>query len=166
MTSHADVARLVGEDRAFQEAYWSAQRLCWGLMGGLLLAALLGLLGAEGPFAHRHVRAGSAQLDHPRTMRWNAPDQLMIRARPAADGWINLQLPADFADRFELEGSTPEAAASLAGPAGAILRFRAATPQPGLIILRLRPRVPLALYRAQVRTSTGSALPLTVLILP
>lgn len=75
----------IGEDRAFQERFWSAERAAWIAFAGFLVAALLGFLGAGGPFSRVTVRTGPASVEYPRVARMHAIDHIDIRFAPGSE---------------------------------------------------------------------------------
>jgi hypothetical protein len=85
----------IEEDPDHEQREWLLQRIGWALVGGLLLAGMLGLFGG-GPLTHatlRHPQAG-LQVSYDRYIRRNASTSLRVIVEPEADGrtarfWIS-----------------------------------------------------------------------------
>lgn len=60
----------VDDDRAFQEKFWTFQRVAWALMALILLAALAGTTGSGGPLAHAEASGPGGSIEYPRIARW------------------------------------------------------------------------------------------------
>ena len=75
----------VHEDMRLVRRSWVVQRIGWGVMAALLLAALLGLFGT-GPLSRATATApgGAVTLDYDRFGRYLGPATLLIRVGPGA----------------------------------------------------------------------------------
>lgn len=75
-----------GQDLAFQRREWRAERIGWLAIAGLVLAAMLGLLG-DGPLSSTSADSpdGSIHLIYQRFGRVTATQALRIRFHPVAD---------------------------------------------------------------------------------
>ena len=100
----------VDQDLRFQRREWLAQRVGWGLMALVLVAALTGLFG-RGPAAARHATAAdrSMRVDYDRFVRKHAPSALEVTLAPAAvaGGGTAVWLDRRWADRVRVERITP-----------------------------------------------------------
>ena len=107
MRDEASVARLIGEDRPFQEAYWSFQRVAWFSFAALVAFALAGGMGGEGPLARQSLTSGSAVIDAPRVMRWEANDEIRIREATSPRESIAVVLSPALTDTLQIETISP-----------------------------------------------------------
>jgi len=75
----------INQDLAFQRRSWSLQRIGWGLIALVLIAALLGLFG-HGPLSEATTDDPSLpiRLAYERFGRFGSPLVLRIRVEPAA----------------------------------------------------------------------------------
>lgn len=110
------------EHRAFQEHFWSAQRVAWVVFGLFLVAAMLGLTGAGGPLSRSLVPLGDGAIDYPRIARWQAAEQLVLRLAPGPEQ-RTLRLSPDFTGTLQVDSIYPEPARSVTGPDGTRLTF-------------------------------------------
>ena len=70
-------------DLAFQERFWTAQRVSWLVFGAIIVAALAGLSGRGGVFAHAVISNETASLEYSRFMRWEASDRMTLVLPPS-----------------------------------------------------------------------------------
>jgi hypothetical protein len=88
---------------------WIAERCGVALMAGVVLVAVLGLLG-PGRLS-RQVKTsadGRLSVEHHTVQRHQAPARLLIDVAPSASGVIRLRLSRSFTDRVDVEQITPE----------------------------------------------------------
>jgi hypothetical protein len=100
----------LNEDPRFQVRSWTAERVGWTVMTGIVLAALAGWIG-PGPLGHRKVEASNGfRVDYDRYIRTEAPATLRLRLPPRAAGikgahfWLTL----DFVRHVHLQTITPQ----------------------------------------------------------
>ena len=72
----------INQDLCFQQRMWILQRLGWGVMACLILAALVGLLGS-GPLASRTLDSPQQRfrLEYQRFLRHRAPTRLLLQVK-------------------------------------------------------------------------------------
>ena len=70
---------VIEQDLRFQQRMWVVQRVGWGVIACVLVAALLGLLGS-GPLASRTLESsqGGFRLEYERFLRHHAPTRLHL----------------------------------------------------------------------------------------
>lgn len=101
------------ENRAFQERFWTIQRVAWGFYLLAILLALLGATGRSGPFAQGHARIGTAQITWPRITRRGTPDTLTVLL--GAGTAPELTIGAELATVFQIESILPHPAMESGG---------------------------------------------------
>lgn len=129
----------IDQDLAFERRSWRVERLGWALMALLLLAALLGLLGA-GPLSTAEVRTADAALvvRYERFVHREAPTELELHLVPVpspADGLTRLWVGRDLAGALEVRSISPEPR-SVEATADRVLYALAAS-GPGTVRVRL-----------------------------
>jgi hypothetical protein len=72
----------IDQDLGFQQRMWVLQRLGWGVMVCIILAALVGLLGS-GPLASRTLDSPQRgfRLEYQRFLRHRAPTRLLLQMK-------------------------------------------------------------------------------------
>lgn len=152
----------LAEDRRFQERFWTAERVAWGVFSLVLAAALAGLTGAGGVLSNATRQVGDARIAYPAISRWTASDTLSIE--PGAAETLAVRLGPDFLDGFEIETVWPEPASSVSTPEGLRLQFRVEGEAAAPITLGLQARkAGRVRYEVAVNGTTAS---LSTLILP
>lgn len=102
-----EIDEHIGEQRTF----WVIQRVAWALLGLVILAATLGLLGSSGPLHSRTTGAGSAlEVRHPRVQR--LASDMTIELRVSVTDSVSVVLPASFFRDHRLDAWTPEPASA------------------------------------------------------
>jgi hypothetical protein len=99
-------------DIAYHRKEWRAQRFAWVVMLLLVIAALLGLLGAPGWLGTATTTAadGSIEIEYDRISRYHAPTELVIAVDPAfvEDSEIRLWIGAGYAESLSIDAIVPE----------------------------------------------------------
>lgn len=113
----------VGEDRAWQEKFWTAQRVGWIAMTVFILAALLGVTGKGGPVASASARSGDASIDYPRITRWQSDEEISLRLPGSASGRVEVLLSPEFSRLFSIKSIVPEPSSSETTASGNAYRF-------------------------------------------
>jgi len=111
----------------FQHWFWRVQRLAWGLLALLGMAAVAGLTGGQGYFAEQTVQGPNFALSAPRIMRRQADAAITIILTATAPQAV-VQFDAAFADTFRIVAMTPPPVSAFATPDGAAYRFDLAGP--------------------------------------
>lgn len=131
----------LGQDLPFQRRSWLVQRVGWGIVLLLLLAAAAGLLGS-GPLSEETARSadGALGVRYGRFVRHRAPTTLQLQLAPgvADQGQVRLWLDLQYLDGLTIENVFPEPERVEAGPGRAIYVFTLASPdQPATITFNL-----------------------------
>lgn len=97
------------QDPEFQEKEWRVQRVAWGIMFLVVLAAALGAFG-HGPLAHAQVSApdDSFELKYNRVARHRAPEELEITVNRPPTDTIGLSFDAQYIGSINVEDIIPE----------------------------------------------------------
>lgn len=133
-----DYAKVMRHHRAA----WRAERIGWGVMAILLVAAMLGLFG-DGPLSR--ARAGSDRafgIEYHRLVRSSAPSLYRVHVQPSMvrDGTLRLRIDRTLVDRMELESIVPAPEQETLGPGYTEFTFLLAPgARPAVIDLRYRP---------------------------
>ena len=97
-----------------QQRFWRLQRIAWIAMALIVAAALLGLLGQNGPLARSVAGdAGSGlEVEYQRFARYIAPIDLNITIAPGPrpDGQLRFWLDGEYVEGVQVETVTPEPA--------------------------------------------------------
>lgn len=109
----------IAQDLQFQQRSWAVQRAGWAMMGLLIAAALLGLLG-PGPLSKKTVgnKGDLLSLEYQRFGRFQSPEQLKIYLGPEAvrDGQAQVWLNRGYLKNVQVERIVPEPQQVEAGP--------------------------------------------------
>jgi hypothetical protein len=120
------------EDMRLQRVTWTVERIGWVLMGLVLLADLLGLLGA-GPrgWAHAGDQAQGLRVEYRPRERLNNPTSLNVQLVPQPPGQERVQfwVSRELLDNITLERVEPEPESVLAAENGMELVFHLADSQ-------------------------------------
>jgi hypothetical protein len=127
MTTHSRELQLPQTaDPAFQEGEWRLQRIGWGLLACLVLAAATGLLGG-GPLGQEteSTTDGAVTVHYDRFLHAYHASRLRIIVWPeaVADGHIRLSLNREFLDAVSVRQITPRPRAEQPGVDECVLVF-------------------------------------------
>jgi hypothetical protein len=159
----------IDEDLAFQRRSWTVQRLGFALMGLVLVGALFGVLGAEGPLAESEAHAEGLSVRYARFGRRLTSSTLEVSVDPsrAREGVVSLWVSADYLDTMAAQRVSPRPRAVVAGGDRTIYTFdvSAAASRPVRITFDLKPR---ALFRhaGRIGLDAGAELPITTFVYP
>jgi hypothetical protein len=162
----------IDEDLAFQRRSWRAQSLGLALMAVVLAGALLGLLGAEGPFSQGEARAAGLSVRYSRFGRRLSPSTLQVRLDPSRvrGDVVSLWISADYLEAMSVERVSPRPRAVVASAERTVYTFDvSAAPsrssRPILIAFELKPR---ALFRrgGQLGLDAGAELSVATFVYP
>ncbi|HXH53749.1 MAG TPA: hypothetical protein VNH53_10030 [Sphingomicrobium sp.] len=158
----------VQEDRAWQEKFWSAQRVGWVVMALLVLAALAGATGKGGPVASASARTPAGIIEYPRIARLQSDEKVTVRLPPSASGEIPVELLRPFAESFSIELIEPEPSHVEATADGQRFIFNVGSCGGGekLIVFHVRARRAAMNSRLAVRIGDERPVTLAVTVLP
>jgi hypothetical protein len=138
---HGDLE--IQEDLPFQRREWLVERVAWGVMALLIVAALLGLFGT-GPFSR--ATAGDEtiplSLEYDRYGRLLAPATLRVHIGRdiGDDGFVRVWFERRYMETVELQQVTPEPENAEAAGDRLIFAFRLTDPErPSAITFNIRP---------------------------
>jgi hypothetical protein len=95
-------------EETFHRREWRVQRIGWALLGGLIIAALLGLLG-NGPLSRQTLVLGDSTVEIDRFMRREARSEWIIRTpRSPAESNYQVRLSADLLRHIRIASIVPE----------------------------------------------------------
>lgn len=133
----------IAQDLAFQERNWALQRIGWGIMLLIILAALAGLFG-RGPAAEATAgrKGDPLQLRYERLTRHASPTHLELTIAPGAapEGKARLWLGRDYLRHTRIEQVVPEPESVETQAGGVIYEFKVANPaEPARIKFDIEP---------------------------
>jgi hypothetical protein len=131
----------ISEDRAFQERFWTAERVAWVVFALLIIGAVAGVFGSGGPVASGTVTVGESRIEYPAVARWEAGDEFSIRLVGEA-GERRLLLSSTFGEAFRIDDVQPQPARVEAVDVGHAYVFPAMSDAPVEIHLDVTPRRP------------------------
>ncbi|HEV7321791.1 MAG TPA: hypothetical protein VGO04_24565 [Ensifer sp.] len=152
------------ENRRFQERFWQAERWAWGFFALIVMAGLLGLTGAGGPFARSQASAGASQIDYPRVARWQAADRITISFAPHAATERKLLLSRRFRELISLQDAQPHPVRWESTAAGEELTFLVRPNEAASATLRIKPEA--AGMIESIVSVDGIAANTVILVLP
>lgn len=106
----------VKQDVEFQQTEWRVERIGWAIMAALLVLALLGVFGRNGPLSRTVVEgaAGPGQLTYERFVRRSAPSTIELQIAPTAAGTdLTVWVDRRFVEQVDLERVTPQPAQTI-----------------------------------------------------
>lgn len=150
----------IDQDLRFQRREWRFERAAWAAMFLLVVAALLGLLGA-GPLSDRTVSSDDGRLavEHERFLNLHTDTTLTVRVAGdlTSDGTFRLAVDNDYLAGVEVTGITPEPERQEAADDRTAFVFRVADPgRPARVTIRLQPIRP-GSARAEVAVGGSAA---------
>ena len=139
------------QDLAFQRANWRFERIGWGVMAVLVLAALLGLFG-KGPLSDATARTDNAALNYQRFSHWESPDRLTFHIRAPGEQTV-LRLSRAYLERVRVEEITPAPVSTRA--LSEWIEFKFHTGGESTITFHIQPQT-FGLQRAQYVVDNGA----------
>jgi hypothetical protein len=101
----------IDQDFQFQQREWAVEFVGWVVIGLILLAALLGLLG-PGPLSNQIAgeRGSSLWAEYQRFAHYQSPTTLKLHVKPGNDSvqQVRLWLSHDFIDKIEFKHIEPQ----------------------------------------------------------
>lgn len=136
----------VPDSMPYQRAQWRFERVMWLVLGALVSAALLGLVGGPGPLnAQTHARADvPVRITCQRYLRYQTPSNARVDFEAAAvqDGEARLWFDAAYLRRFEIRAIVPPPQRCETEDGGLGLVFAADAAAPPSVSLLLVPQLP------------------------
>lgn len=157
----------VEEDRAWQEKFWTAQRIAWVLMALFIFAALVGFTGKGGAFASATAQTPAGMIEYPRITRWQSDELLTVKLPSAASGEVQLELSNSFVELFAVQSIKPEPSKAVATATGHRFTFdveRGGGPK--LIQFQIQAENPALLQPMTAMIGTSQPAQMTVTVLP
>jgi hypothetical protein len=138
---HGDLE--ITQDLEFQRRDWRAQRIGWGIMLLLIVAAIAGVFG-HGPVAKHRVRTldGRLEVQYDRIIRHASeiPLRLRILPAPVRDTLVEVWISNAFIRGLIIERIEPEPLEEHVAEDGLLYRFRVADPsRPSDIVFHVEP---------------------------
>ncbi len=134
-------AVAVGEDLAFQQAWWKFERVVWVFFALILVADVSGLLG-RGPLSKAEVHApdDSLRVKYEKVERANTPSIVTVIPGPTAlrDGSLHLFVSNSIVQELGAQRIVPQPATSTLGSGGVTYTFPA-TSLPMTVQIALQP---------------------------
>lgn len=156
------------EDMAFQRGAWRVERVGWGLMALILLAASLGLFGS-GPLSETLVLIpqSSARIEYGRFQRQSSSTVVTIEVADAATaaGELVIAVNGEFLRAYDIRNIRPEPTRSVALADGIAFRIETAPRAPATIHFHLQ-TARVGFFRPSLTIAAGPAVELPVLIYP
>jgi hypothetical protein len=99
----------ISDDPRFSRGSWIAERLGWGILGSVLLAAILGGLG-PGLFSSRSAVGPSILVDYDRfgNLKTDQTVTVQLHARPEDQGAVSLWIDKSFLDGVTIQDILPQ----------------------------------------------------------
>jgi hypothetical protein len=147
----------VQEDLAFQQQDWRAQRVGWGLLGLVILAALAGLLG-PGPLSNAVAGGGDRpEVRYERFVRHGGQTELTIRVATPPAGPLRISINRDYLDGVLLEQVLPAPASAQTAGDRLVYSFdRLEVPGPVEVKYVLQP-MDVGSHEARISAGNGAA---------
>ena len=134
----------INQDLDLQRKTWTVQRIGWGGMALIVLAALAGVFGS-GPLARTEI------TDHPQTFRLSYDRfgryegelvlQLVLSPETTTSNRVTVEIDRTYWTGHAVEHITPEPLISSIGIDGFLYTFETNAPStPSVIVFRLRPK--------------------------
>jgi protein-L-isoaspartate(D-aspartate) O-methyltransferase len=108
----------------FERRFWRVQRVAWIVLGLVIVAALLGLLG-KGPLSRREERSGDLSVRYDRFVHRDSPAGLVVELPADADGVAALWIGRSYLENVRIQRTTPEAESTWAGIDRSVFAFHA-----------------------------------------
>jgi hypothetical protein len=144
----------IDEDLQFQHREWKIQRVGWGAMALVIMAALLGVFGT-GPLSSATLETEGLRLEHERFCRLQRNTELRFTIGGTGDP-VLLLIGREYLDRVMIERITPEPGKAEAVNDGVVFHF--ALQGPAAVTFHLRPEK-FGLVSGKARL--GQAVPIT-----
>lgn len=157
---------LGGGDGA--DEHFGLQRLAWGLMLLLAVAALLGVFGNGWLSRAQAAAPGDAlKLDYDRVLRADAPAQLRFTVIPGrgCGGAAHLTLPQDYLRDLQVEAIVPPPLRATAGSQGVTYSFAVPAGERAEVVFLVKP-MRWGLRRGSAMLTGGPPLEFQQLVLP
>lgn len=158
----------LASDRPFERRFWLAQRIIWAVLDGILLLALVGLLG-KGPLNAAQTRSDAAVVvSYERVLRMRSPGLLEVELKAAANlpQKTVVELNRALVEQYSIEQVWPQPL--ITQPIHGGLRFFFATDPdaaPGRIRFTVKPNAP-GLVNATIAVKGQAPVNFRQLILP
>jgi hypothetical protein len=116
----------ISHNEAFQRREWAFQRVGWIVIGLLVIAGLVGLLG-PGPFSGRTASGadGALQVEYQRLAHLEADDLISLTLAPEAVSGdsVNVEIDGHWVRAVDIQGISPQPQEEVETPYGLRLTF-------------------------------------------
>ena len=123
----------IDDDMPFQRRSWMLERIAWGVLGLLVLAALAGLFGS-GLLSSATANEDGLEVRYDRFMRLHGPSNLEVTA-PVEGGEVRLSISAGYLDDLQVNTISPEPESVEAGDDGHVYVFAASEEASELVVV-------------------------------
>lgn len=159
----------INQDLATQEKTWIIQRVGWGGMALIVIAALTGVFG-NGPLARTEITDDqqTLRLSYDRIGRYEGELflQLVLTAETTKTGRVTVTIDRTYWTSHAVEQIIPEPLTTSIGSDGFLYTFEVDTPSmPAMIAFRLRPKY-LGALDGRIRVNDAGTLQLHQFIFP
>jgi len=107
-----DKVAITGDDIEFERREWVVQRIAWVVMALIVVAALLGLLGTNGPFALATLSTpdDALEVEYVRIDHHNGLSEIKANVAPemVQDGEVRLWFDSEYVHNLGVESVLPE----------------------------------------------------------
>jgi hypothetical protein len=151
----------IDEDLTFQRREWKIQRVGWGAMALVIIAALLGVFGT-GPLSNATLEREGLRLEYERFCRLQRSTQLRFTIGGTGDS-VLLLIGAEYLDAVIIDRITPEPSKAEAVSDGVVFQF--VLQGPAAVTFHLTPRK-FGLVSGKARLGQAAPIPFTQFIYP
>jgi hypothetical protein len=153
----------INEDMDFQRLEWRIERIGWGIIALIIIAALLGLLG-NGPLSAAVKTGGSLQVEYDRFLHRDAPSSYRIHFTPP-DADTAIHLNHQFLEAVKLDQIVPQPSEVELGTDGILLRFRSRPSVTGVVTIPFEPQT-MGLLHTRIRVASEKPVTLIHIVYP
>jgi len=130
------------EDISFQRRQWQVERTGWVAMLLVIIAAVAGVFGGEGPIARATASdsTGSTEVRYARFARYAAPTALEVNVAASSSRTLRLSVSDSYLDAMKIRTITPPPTSTSIADRQHVLVFdRSASPGSTTIRIELQP---------------------------
>jgi len=156
----------IDEDLPFQRRQWLVERVAWSAMPVILLLAMLGVFGGDGPLARASTGpVDGGRVEYARFARYLAPASLDIEIASSAQCQVNVRIGDDYLKAMNVRAITPPPVSTTLGDHHRTFVFDRSTSGAATIRFELEP-TRLGLQRGWVAIDGGSPVSFSHFVYP